>query len=90
MITFQNVSSEKQAKIFFFVEKLRSVLKIFKFLYFSPSYDLENLWRHDEYYYIRQGAFLNISFEPKLITSPNLPNWNWPNLEFFEQFGGLG
>ena len=49
MITFQNVSSEKQVKIFFFVEKLRSVLKIFKFLYFSPSYDLENLWRHDEY-----------------------------------------
>ena len=75
MITFQNVSSEKQVKIFFFVEKLCSVLKIFKFLYFSPSHDLENLSRHDEYYYIRQGAFLNMSFEPKFIKSPNLANW---------------
>ena len=48
MITFQNVSSEKQVKISFFVKKLCSVLKIFKFLYFSPFYDLENLWRHDD------------------------------------------
>ena len=49
-ITFQNVSSEAQVKIFFyFVEKLCSVLKTFNFFYFSSSLDLPNLWRHDDY-----------------------------------------
>ena len=33
---------------------------------------LPNLWRHDEYKSIRQSAFLNISFEPQLMKSPNL------------------
>ena len=27
---------------------------------FLTIYDLPNLWRHDEYYYMKQGAFLNI------------------------------
>ena len=36
-------------RIFYFAEKLCSVLKIFKFLYFSPCHDLPNLWLHDEY-----------------------------------------
>ena len=34
---------------------------------FEVIHDLSNLWRHDEYQYTRQGAFLNITFEPKLI-----------------------
>ena len=34
---------------FYFVEKLCSILKIFKFFYFKPSHNLTNLWRHDEY-----------------------------------------
>ena len=33
----------------------------------KPSYDLPNLWRHDALYYMRQGAYLNISFKPLLI-----------------------
>ena len=33
-----------------------------------------NLWRHDEYNYIRQRAFLNISFETQLTESPKLVN----------------
>ena len=42
--TSRNVSSEAQVKNFFnLVEKLCSVLKIFKFLYFKPSHDLQNL-----------------------------------------------
>ena len=41
---------------------------------FLTIHDLPNLWRHDEYKYLRQGAFLNISFEPQLIKSPNLGN----------------
>ena len=32
---------------FYFVEKLCSVFKIFKFLYFNRYHDLPNLWRHD-------------------------------------------
>ena len=43
------------------------MFKIFKFLCFQPSSDLPNLWRHDEYKYMKQGAFLNISFIPQLI-----------------------
>ena len=34
MITSQNVSYEAQVKNFFFVEKLCSILKIFKVMYF--------------------------------------------------------
>ena len=63
----QSVSSEAQVKNFFyFVEKLRYVLKIFKFLYFQPSPDLPKLWLHDEYQHMRQDVFLNVSFEPEL------------------------
>ena len=39
-----------------------------------PGY-LLNLWRHNEYYYMRQGAFLNIYFEPQLMKLPNFTNW---------------
>ena len=42
--TSQNVSSEAQVKNFFyFVEKLCSFRKIFRFLHFQPSNDLPNL-----------------------------------------------
>ena len=41
-ITSQNVSSKAQVKPFYFVERLCSVLKIFKFLYFYTSHDLPN------------------------------------------------
>ena len=58
---------------FYFVEKLRFTLKIFKFLYFQPSPNLLNLWRHDEYPCMRQGVFVNISFEPNSLT-----NQTWP------------
>ena len=44
------MSFEAQVKIFYFTGKLCSVLKIFKFMYFSPSRDLPSLIRHDEYY----------------------------------------
>ena len=56
-------------------------------------HDLANLRRHDEYQYKRQGAFLNISFEPQLIKFPNLANsYNNRNnfQECFEDFGRLG
>ena len=59
-IASQNVSPEAQVKNFL------SVLKIFKFLYFQLSHDLPNL---------RQETFLNLSFEPQLIKSPNVANW---------------
>ena len=49
-IASQNESFEAQVKIFYFTGKLCSVLKIFKFMYFSPSRDLPSLIRHDEYY----------------------------------------
>ena len=62
-------------EIVYFVEKLGSVLKTFELLYFLPSHDLPNLWCCYEYYYIKQSAFLNISFEPWLIKSPNLGKW---------------
>ena len=72
MIISQNVSSEAQVKnYFYFVENLCSVLKIFKFLYFLPSHDLPNLWRHVSIS-TWDGAFLNISFELQLIKSPKL------------------
>ena len=47
-------------------------IQIFVFLII---HDLPNLWRQDEYYYMRQGGLLNISFEPQLINSPNLLSW---------------
>ena len=56
----QNLLSQVQVKIFF---------------YFVEPVTNPNLWCHDEYQYMRQGAFLNISFEPQLIKSPNLTNW---------------
>ena len=37
--------------------------------------DLPNLWRHDEYWCIGQGAYLNISFISQLIELPNLASW---------------
>ena len=42
---------------------------------FQTTHHLPRLWRHNEYEYMRQGAFLNILFEPQLIKSPNLANW---------------
>ena len=33
------------------------------------------LWRRHEYKYMRQYAFLSISFQPQLIKSPKLANW---------------
>ena len=42
-------------------------IQVFVFLII---HDLPNLWR-----VMRQGAFLNISFEPQLIKLPNLANW---------------
>ena len=42
---------------------------------------------------VRQGAFLNISFQPHLIKSPNLATDKSKGDNFqesFEQFGGLG
>ena len=41
--TSQNALSEAQVKKIFFIKKLRSVLKVFKFLYFLPSHQLPNL-----------------------------------------------
>ena len=61
-ITSQNMSSKAQVKNFDSIENLCSVPKMIKFLYFYPSHDLPNLWGHDEFYYRRQGTFLNISF----------------------------
>ena len=46
-----------------------------KALYFWPSHDLPDLWNHDEYQYMRQCAFLSISFKPQLIKSPDLVIW---------------
>ena len=43
-----------------------------QFFYFLPSLDLPNLWRHGEYWYMRQGAFFNILFELQVIKLPNL------------------
>ena len=49
-ITSQIVLSEVQIKLFFyFAEKLCSIHKIFKRLYFRRSPDIPNLRRHDEY-----------------------------------------
>ena len=41
---------------------------------FKPSHDSPNLRRHDEYYYMRQAAFLNVFFKLQVIKSPNLAN----------------
>ena len=57
------------------IGKFSSILEIFKFLYSQPFHVLPNLRRHDEYYCMRQDAFLNISFELQLINQPNLVNW---------------
>ena len=65
----------RQGLRIYFVEKLFSVLKIFNFCFFEPCQDLPNLWLHDEYKYMGQDAFLNISLETQLIKSPNLANW---------------
>ena len=46
-------------------------------MYFWASHNLPNLWCHDEYYHIRQGALLNISFEPKPIKYPNVTNYRY-------------
>ena len=47
-------------------------IQVFVFL---TRHELPNLWRADEYYYMRREAFLKISFEPQPIKSPNLANW---------------
>ena len=53
-------------------------IQVFVFLtipWFTESVT-SRVWvlRH-EYEYMRQGAFLNICFEPQLMKSPNLANW---------------
>ena len=64
-------------KIFFFHRKVMfrsqeiEVLVFLTIAWFNKSVTS----CHGEYQYMRQGAFLNISFEPQLIKSPNLVNW---------------
>ena len=68
-------------RIFLFCTKImfRSQdIQVFVFLtipWFTESVT-SRVWvlRH-EYEYMRQGAFLNICFEPQLMKSPNLANW---------------
>ena len=43
------VISDTDKEFFYFVEKLCSIPKILKFLYFKQSHDLLNLWFYDEY-----------------------------------------
>ena len=71
MITSQNMSSETHVllRIFLICKKVMfhsRDIQVFVVLTI-PS-------RHDEYYYMRQGAFFNVSFESQLIKSPNLSN----------------
>ena len=74
--TTQKVSFEAQVQIFFILSKVMFRSQdIQVFVYLTIPYDLPNLFCHDEYYYLRQGAFLNISYEPQLVKSPNLANW---------------
>ena len=76
MITSQNVSSEVQIKDFFISWKnYVSSQDIQIFVFLTIPWFTEYLLHHDEYQYIRQSTFSNISFEPQLIKSPNLANW---------------
>ena len=68
-ITSQNVCVKHRLRIFFISQKnyvpfsrYSLFLFLFLFLYFQQYHDLSNLVRHDEYQYMRQGAFSNISF----------------------------
>ena len=45
------------------------------FVFLTIPHHLPNMWRHDEYLYMRQGTSLNISFEPQLMKSPNMASW---------------
>ena len=68
-ITSQNVSSDAQVKNFFISEK--------SYIPFS-RYSNFCIFNYTMIYQIcdimRQGTFLNISFEPQLMKSPNLAN----------------
>ena len=75
MITTQNVSSEAQVQIFLFRGKVLFRSQDIEVFVFLTIPWFTNLWRDNEYYYMRQGAFLNITFEPQLVKSPNLANW---------------
>ena len=68
---------------------LCSVLKLFKYLYFSTSHDLPNLWRHDETVHFWIYLWTKSHEVTKLNQLINISKGN--NFrEFFEQFGGLG
>lgn len=50
---------EVQVKYFFrFIKRSCFVIEIFRFLYFQISTEISNLWCHDEYYLMREAAFL--------------------------------
>ena len=64
-VTSQNVSYEAQVKNFLPRRKVMFRSQdIQVFVLLTINY-LRNLWIHDEYWYIRQGTFLNISLEPQ-------------------------
>ena len=62
-------------RMFLFHRQVTFSSRDIQFFVFLTIHVLPNLWRHDEYEYMRQGAFFNISFEPQLINPPNLVNW---------------
>ena len=62
MITSQNLSSEAQIKNLL-RRKTMFCSQDTQVLCFQQSHNLPNLWCHYEYWYMRQGALLNISFE---------------------------
>ena len=71
-IPAQNVSFEAQVKKMLILQKSYVPFSRFStFCIFNHSMIYQILC-HDEYWYMRQCAFLNISFEPQLIKSPNL------------------
>ena len=75
-ITPQNVLSEAQLKNFFISCKNYVRFSGYSSFYiFNQSFrDIANMWRHDEYQYMRQDTFWNIYFESQLINPPNLVN----------------
>ena len=73
-IPAQNVSFEAQVKKMLILQKSYVPFSRFStFCIFNHSMIYQILC-HDEYWYMRQRAFLNISFEPQLIKSPSLAN----------------
>ena len=73
-ITFQNLSSQAQVKNFFILYKhvpfsRHSSFCVFNHLMINQICDV--MMSHRDMI-MRQGAFLNKGFEPRLIKSPNL------------------